>query len=148
MSYTAWFDIPLTCLACSIHVPGRETQLSNSQLLADTPGARVHAGEVINAEFDDLEDAYTRCGPLEGNEIHALEAWICPACGSIQWARIRYRREPDDHLFLIDAESILLDETGLAGIELITEDALEWTEPGSDRPPAALAALLERCRGS
>lgn len=83
----SFFVAPLRCAHCGAEHPDTiETKMQNQ--LGDKPWTEYRVGDAVPSTQSDLEDAFLRTGAPGSGEVRILQDWICPACGSRQWAEV------------------------------------------------------------
>jgi hypothetical protein len=87
MSVLTFFAAEMTCPVCGTVSPDTtDTGMSNKLLDTEFHSA-LRVGDSPDISLVDIECAFlTLNAPKPGEPVRILQDWVCPTCGSINWA--------------------------------------------------------------
>ncbi len=129
MSHAIWFDVALLCRHCGVQSSGKQIAMYTADMLPDPGDQWLQIGDSFCAEPEDFPEAYFRMRePSSATDYIALEQWGCPACHTVQWARIAYAQTESEAFQLLSVDSLELSRENLQSFNFITrksEDGLD-----------------------
>jgi hypothetical protein len=82
-----FFVAPLRCSYCAASLPA-DTSTNMQNHLSEEPWTVYGIGDPIPDSAEDLDCAFITVHPRSGVETRILQSWVCPCCGSAQWAEV------------------------------------------------------------
>lgn len=116
------FVASLSCQNCGETADADTRTELVSNVLTGAGYVIAKVGDTLDIGLGELQITFLELRkPVEGEKIHILEKWICPSCGSTQWAKIVL-----DEWIIEEIKAVAINEEVLSETHYLSDLIQEW----------------------